>query len=165
MKRVVGKVSGFHGIKGEIKIYPLVDDIEVFRDFETLNINKNDYEVESVRFHKNNALVLLKDHYDRNSVEGFSGYVEADLNEDLSDTQYYISDLMEMTVIDENSSIIGIVSDFSNQGQELIYIRLIDKFAAKSDLIVPFVEDYILEVKIGTHIQIKLDEGLLELCQ
>ena len=165
MKRVVGKISGFHGIKGEIKIYPLVDDLEVFHNFKKIEINTKDYEVENIRFHKNNVLVLLKDHHDRNAVEGFSGYVQAELNEDLADTQYYISDLIGMTVTDQNSSIIGIVSDFSNQGQELIYIELIDKFAAKSDLIVPFVEDYILEVKIGTHIQIKLDEGLLELCQ
>jgi 16S rRNA processing protein RimM len=165
MKRVVGKVSGFHGIKGEIKIYPLVDDIELFHNFKTIEINDIDYKVEGIRFHKNNVLVLLKDHHDRNSVEKLSGYVQAELNEDLADTEYYISDLMGMTVIDETSSIIGQVSDFSNQGQELLYIRLMEKFAAKSDLIVPFVEDYILEVKIGTHIQIKLDEGLLELCR
>lgn len=165
MKRVVGKVSGFHGIKGEIKIYPLVDDIELFHNFKTIEINDIDYKVEGIRFHKNNVLVLLKDHHDRNSVEKLSGYVQAELNEDLADTEYYISDLIGMTVIDETSSIIGQVRDFSNQGQELIYIRLMDKFASKSDLIVPFVEDYILEVKIGTHIQIKLDEGLLELCR
>lgn len=165
MKRVVGKFNGFHGIKGEIKIHPLVDDLELFYDFKSIEINEKDYEVEGVRFHKNNVLVLLKNHNDRNSVEGLSGYIKAELNENLADKEYYISDLLEMTVLDENSSIIGIVSDFSNQGQELIYIRLIEKFAAKSDLIVPFVEDYILDVKIGTHIQIKLDEGLLELCR
>lgn len=165
MKRVVGKISGFHGIKGEIKIYPLVDDPELFYDFETLEINDRDYEIASIRLHKNNVLVLLKDHHDRNAVEGFSGYIKAELNEDLGDSQYYIADLLGMPVVDENSHEIGIVSDFSNQGQELIYIKLIDKFAAKSDLIVPFVEDYILDVKVGTHIKIKLDEGLLELCR
>jgi 16S rRNA processing protein RimM len=165
MKRVVGKVSGFHGIKGEIKIYPLVDDIELFHNFKTIEINDIDYKVEGIRFHKNNVLVLLKDHHDRNSVEKLSGYVQAELNEDLADTEYYISDLIGMTVIDETSSIIGQVRDFSNQGQELIYIRLMEKFAAKSDLIVPFVEDYILDIKVGNHIKINLDQGLLELCQ
>ncbi len=165
MKRVVGKINGFHGIKGEIKIYPLVDDMDLFFDFDKIEIANKDYEIAGVRLHKNNVLVLLKNHHDRNAVEGFSGYIKAELNEDLGDSQYYISDLLGMPVIDENSSEIGIVSDFSNQGQDLIYIKLIDKFEAKGDLIVPFVEDYILDVKIGTHIKIKLDEGLLELCQ
>ncbi len=165
MKHIVGKIIGFHGVKGEIKVYPLVDDISIFESFTVIELAGKKYDVENVRFHKNNVLLQLKDHNSLNAVEHFTGHISADFHEELADSQFYIADLMGMTVVDQNAETIGVVSDFSNLGQQLIYVKLVDKFAAKSDLIVPFVEDYIIDVQIGTHIKIKLDEGLLELCQ
>gem|GEM_PF-1027928 len=88
MRRVVAKLIGFHGIKGELKLYPLVDDISEFDGFTQLWIRtchsgrseeshdhgilrcaqddktkpRNDevYDLVSWRQHKNIILVTLK---------------------------------------------------------------------------------------------------------
>ena len=58
----VGQVVNTYGIKGFVKVVPLVDNNNQFKDFETLYIQEKnnicELQVEEVKFSKN--LVLLK---------------------------------------------------------------------------------------------------------
>jgi 16S rRNA processing protein RimM len=165
MKRIIGNICGYHGIRGEIKIYPLVDNIDVFHSFKSLNINDKIYQVISVRFHKNLVLATLEGINNLNQAQELNGYVSSDLDEDLPDNEFYISDLIGLSVFDQENNEIGKVSNYSKIGQKLLYIKLFDNFHAKSELLVPFVEEYIISVKPSENkLQINLTEELLELC-
>lgn len=165
MKRIVGKISGYHGIKGEIKIYPLVDDPTLFKNFKTLNIDSKSFTPVSIRFHKDFVLVCLKDIQSLNQAQTLSGYVLAELEENLSNNEFYISDLIGIKVFDQENNEIGVVTNYSKIGQKLLFIRLFDDFNAKGDLLVPFVEEYIISVNPNEKkLQINLTEELLELC-
>lgn len=164
MRRIIGKIIGFHGIKGEIKVYPLIDDIEDFHDLDSVFIKDHEYIIVNTRIHKDNVLLSLEGLEDLNSVEALNGeQIEANLSEDLEAGEYYIADLIGLKVLDENKREIGVVSNFSDGKQQMVLVRLNKEFAAKSELMVPFVDQYILGVVIGDHLQIKLEEGLLEL--
>jgi len=165
MKRIVGNIAGYHGIRGEIKIYPLVDDIQLFKSFKNLFISESVYKPLSVRFHKDFVLVVLEGISNLNQAQELKGYVSAELNEKLMDNEFYVSDLIGMSVFDQANSEIGIVSNYSKVGQKLLFIKLFDKFKAKSDLLIPFVEEYIISVNSNEKkLQINLTEELLELC-
>lgn len=162
MQRIIAKLAGFHGVKGEIKLLPLIDDLDVLEELEEILIGNNRYQISSQRSHKQWILVKLKGYDDLNSVEHLTGYVEANIEDD--ETGYYIADLIGLSVIDETNKAVGKVVNYSSEAQDHIFIKLDASFKAKSDLILPFVEEYILEVKLGEWLRVKLNEDLLELC-
>ena len=45
-KRIIGKIIGFHGIRGEIKIFPLVDDHQIFSTIDQIYIGEKKYPLE-----------------------------------------------------------------------------------------------------------------------
>lgn len=164
--RIVGKISGYHGVKGEIKVYPLVDDLNYFHIFDSLIIEGKKYKLVSSREHKDWVLVKLDGFDSLNQVESLSGYIEAELEEDLEDNEIYIQDLIGLDVIDRNSNKIGLVSGFSDIGQELISIKLNEKFSKKNEILVPFVDQYILEIaQDKSYIRVDLTEDLLDLVE
>jgi 16S rRNA processing protein RimM len=165
MLRVVGNISGFHGVRGEIKIFPLVDDLELFKTFTSLFIDSKSYTPVSIRFHKEFVLVCFKDIVSLDQAKNLSGYVSAELDEELLDNEFYISDLIGIKVFDQANKEIGVVTNYSKIGQKLVFVRLFEDFKAKGDLLVPFVEEYIISVNpTEKKLQINLSEELLELC-
>jgi 16S rRNA processing protein RimM len=165
MKRIVGNIAGYHGLKGDIKIFPLLDDPNNFLEFNSLHINSKSYQPVSIRFHKNFVLASLKEIDTLEKAEKLTGYVMAEFDDNLADNEYYISDLIEMRVFDQNNLEIGKVTNYSKLGQKLVFIKLFDNFQAKGELLVPFVEEYIISVSpIEKKLQINLTNELLELC-
>ncbi len=39
-RKIIGNIVGYHGIKGEIKLYPLFDDVEDLSDVEEIFIGE-----------------------------------------------------------------------------------------------------------------------------
>ena len=167
LMRIVGKIAGFHGLKGEVKIYPLLDDLAVFKDFEELKINDKLLEVESCRFHKNMALIKFVDRPDRTSVEDLTGYVEAEHEEELAEGEFYIADLLGLDVRNKDSDeSLGKVKSFIEEGQLRLTLDLAQACKLKQDLIVPYVDEYILDVNLEEgYIRIDLREDLLEIAR
>lgn len=166
MQRVVAKHIGFHGLKGELKLYPLVEDIEVFNSFSELFISGEKFEIESCRFHKKFALVKLKDFDDLTAVETKfpekNTLVEADLVDDLDEGEYYLEDLKGLKV-ERAGQIIGTVYQVTDSAQTLLYIRL--KEDGKT-LLLPFVDEYIETVdQAASIIKVEFDDSFLELAQ
>ena len=66
----VGKIVNTFGIKGELKIVSRFEMAKrVFVKGNHLIINKTNYEITNVRFHKNNYLVELNNIKDINKIE------------------------------------------------------------------------------------------------
>lgn len=164
MKRVIGNIAGVHGIKGELKIYPLFDSIDDLAGLKEIFIEEKIYKIESMRMHKDFLLVKLKEINDRTLAENTKGSVSADIEIELDPNEYLIEDLIGLKALDQDHSELGIVENFSNLAQKLLFIKLKDSFRAKRELIVPFVEDYIMEINCDEgFIKIKLEEDLLNL--
>ena len=79
---------------------------------------------------------------------------------ELPEGVYYIADLIGLDVIDENGEFIGTVSDVFSTGANDVYAV---KREGKKDLLLPVIDDVILQVDIGNkriiaHIMEGLDE-------
>lgn len=165
MKRIIGNIIGVHGIKGELKVFPLFDAIQDLVDLEEVYIKEKKFQIDSMRMHKNLLLIKLKEVNDRTQAEGLKGSsLIADIELKLNQGEYFIEDLKGLKALDHSNTELGVVVDFSNLTQKLLYIKLNDSFKAKRELILPFVEDYIMEVNCDQgFIKIKLDPDLFEL--
>ncbi len=162
----VGKVVTVHGIKGEIRIYPLCDTPEFLCSFKTLYLDANgtnSIKPHSMRIHKN-IVVAKIDGYD--SIEqsrAFIGkifYINRD-DAKLKKGSYFIDDLIGLNVINiETNEVIGTVQDVTNgTAQDLYYIRLTNGEIRMIPAVKQFIKKIDLEKK---EVTIQPIAGLLQ---
>ncbi len=163
MRRVIAKVIGVHGIRGELKLFPLADSTEIWKDIHEVFISQKKYTVESYRAHKNTILLKLQEIPDRNAAEMMPRVdIEAELSDDLSEDEFYIADLIGLKVFNQDMIEVGSVIDFSQEPQELVLINIPERNLR--EVLVPFVEEYIMNINWQEHyIQIRLDEDFLSI--
>lgn len=144
-KLYVGKIVGTHGIKGEVKIS---SDIEikdkVFKENNILFIDDKEYKIKSVRFHKNNYLVLLNNFSNINEVLYLlKSKVYINREDILKDNEYVTEELLGFMVIDEKNNELGIIKDYEfNQsyatflveGKKNWYLPNVSNFVTNIDL-------------------------------
>lgn len=110
----VGKITGAHGIQGELKVMPLTDDPGRFEEFEALCIDGKTYPVRNVRLHQGKVLLTLKGIKDRTAAEALRGhFIEIDRDEaqELEDDEFYIVDLIGSAVFTKDGRKIGKLLD------------------------------------------------------
>ena len=101
---------------------------------------------------------------DRDGAEAVRGkelfITESDLPE-LPEGQYYIRDLIGMTVKEENGEILGKVSDvLQNTAQDIFEVENADG----RKILIPKVDQFVLEIdKAAGEIRVRLIEGMLDL--
>jgi 16S rRNA processing protein RimM len=165
MQLVIGKITGYHGVKGELKLYPLLDDHEELYNLKHLTINKKSYKIASLRPHKNVFLIKLAQIDSRNDAELLTGAVEAELDLKLAEGEYLVEDLKGLNACNANSkNLYGKVTNLITEVQPLLEIKLADSFNKKKSLLVPFVEDFISEVNVAEK-QVLLSDAVEELIE
>ena len=145
-KLYVGRVVGTHGIKGEIKVYTEIEiKDKVFKEGTKLYFNDDnkEYTIESVRFHKDNYLVLLKGFCNINDVLFLNkSKVYVDRDEFLNKEEYVIDDLLGFIVVD-NDKVVGTIKDyevnasyatFLVEGDKTFYLPNVSNYVIKIDL-------------------------------
>lgn len=156
---LIGKVIGFFGIKGEMKVYSESDFIsdrfkvgaKIIFKMNNMNIEA---EVTSFRIHKKMILITIDHINDINMVLKYNGqniYAKGTDEITLKEDEYYLDDLIGLKVLDENNNSIGVVNDFLEVPQgSLLEIK------NQKTFLVPFVKEYILEIKLSEYIKIKV---------
>ncbi len=162
----IGTIVSTHALKGEVKIYSITDfKEERYKLGNTLYIKKDNkmypVKVKSYRVHKSCDLVSFQGYQNINDVLPFTKckiYVKEDDLTPLEENEYYYHELFNCVVYHDEKRI-GIVKDVVNYGASDI---LIIKNDSEKDLMIPFVDEFILDVNTNNKkIQIKVIEGLL----
>lgn len=164
----IGKVLNFHGIKGEVKVGYTRGNEERIETLKVvyISIDGNDekFTVDSVRFHKQHALIKFKEINSINEVEKIKG-LDIKISKDiatstLKEDEFFISDLIGMRVLNSDEESIGdVVNVGSNGVAELLEIK---DGNGKLHL-VPFVKELVPYVSIKDRtIIINNIEGLIE---
>lgn len=137
----VGKIVNTFGIKGELKIVSRFEMAKrVFVKGNHLIINKTNYEITNVRFHKNNYLVELNNIKDINKIEYLINeevyFAKKNLN--LTANEYLIEELLNYKVVSNNEEV-GVVTSYDdNKINPLIKVN--DRFY------IPIKGNFILNV-------------------
>lgn len=160
----IGKITSPHGIKGEVKVYPLTDDPQRFLSLKNILINGEEYTIETVRIHKDMIILKIKNIEDRNNAEKLKDSYIKIMRENavqLDEGQFFIIDLIGLSVY-ENNNHLGILKDIIQSGSTDIYIINIAK--DNKDIMVPAIKEYILNIDIEKNrIEVNIPKGLKEL--
>lgn len=125
MKITVAEIINTHGIKGNLKIKSYSDNEKRFDEGSKLFLDGREVTIESSFKHKGNIIIKLKNYDDINEVEKFIGHEltidEEDL-EDLNDGEYYLFDLIGLTVYENDEKIGSIVDVITGVYPNDIYV-------------------------------------------
>ncbi len=167
---IIGKITGAHGVRGEVKVFPLTDDPRRFLKLKDCFTCGPKYEkpeaivCQSARMDRGNVLVKFENVLDRDKAELLRGRfiaVTRDNAVKLKKGSYFIADLKGLKVIDDDRGEVGVVVDCFETGPQF---TLEVKRDARKNLMIPFVKVYCYEVNIEEgYIKCKMPEGLYEL--
>lgn len=165
-KLEVGQIVNTFGIKGFVKIYPYVDDIQRFDNLKNVYIkskkNISKLEIEEVKYQKNMVLVKFKGIETVEQAEQLrNAYVEIDRKDaiTLKEGQYFIVDLLGLDVYLDNGEKLGILEDIYNTGSNDIYVV---KNELGKQFLLPYIDDVIKNIDLENgKITVHLIEGLI----
>lgn len=166
----VGSITQTHGIRGEVKVFPLTDDISRFKNMKNLLLDggKDGYinlEVENVRPQKNLVILKFKGIDNINDIEKYKGkglYVTKENRVQLKTDEYFIADLIGCSVyLDTDSdNVFGTISDVMETGANDVYEISMEKGGT---VLVPAIKDCVLAVDVeNRRVDIHMLEGLMD---
>lgn len=151
-KIVIGKINGFHGVKGFIKVFSETrprEGILVYKQFYIKHQGGyKTLEVEAGQQHSKHVLLKFKGYDTRDSVEPLLGtelYIHRSDMPELKDGDIYWVDLYGLKVINQDDIELGIVDDiFETGANDVIAVK-----GSKGEILIPFSLEYIvMEINI-----------------
>ena len=168
---IIGKITGAHGVRGELKVYPLTDDPRRFLKLKDCFLCGQKFEkpeaitCSSARMDRGNVLVKFEGVLDRDKAELLRGRfiaVTRDNAVKLKEGHYFIADLKGLTLIDDDRGDLGTVIDCFETGAQ--FTLEVKRDGKNKNLMIPFVKAYCYEVNIEDgYIKCRMPEGLFEL--
>lgn len=163
----VGIISQTHGIRGEVKVFPTTDDVKRFKKLKETILDtgkeKITLEIESVKFFKQFAILKFKGIDNINEIERYKGkslYVTRENAVRLRRNEYFIADLIDIEVYEENEQLLGILTNVIETGANDVYeVAMSDG----REVLIPAIKECILSVDIeGRKMVVHLLDGLLD---
>ena len=163
----VGVISSTHGLKGEVKVFPTTDDVKRFRQLKEVLLDAGDektvLQIEQVKFFKQFVILKFKGIDTMEAAEKYrkcSLMVPRSSAVRLSRDEYFIADLIGLTVLDEENAEIGTLYDVIETGANDVYaVRL----HSGKEFLLPAIKQCILDVDVESgFIKIHILEGLLD---
>jgi 16S rRNA processing protein RimM len=164
----IGLILGPFGVKGELKIMPLIDDANRLSELEDVLIGKENqdserYEITRVRVHKTLVIIKLKGISSReDSMFLKNAYlrIPRDQLKELGEDQFYIMDLQGIEVSTTKGIKLGTLAEVIETPANDIYLIQGDD----RKYLIPAVKDIIKHVDIDNKkMEIEPIEGLLDL--
>lgn len=161
----VGKIINTHGIRGDLKVFPLTDYMERFEELDWVYIDDNNerFYIKSVKYMPTVVLLSFKGYENINLVEKFKDkylFIDESQRRNLPEDTYYIADIIGLDVYTVKGEYIGKVEDIIQTGSNEVYII---KGESNKEIMIPAVKEFILEICLEEgKIIIDPIEGMIE---
>jgi 16S rRNA processing protein RimM len=171
MSRIaVGIIRKAHGVRGEASVEPWTDSADRFAELESVTLvspdesSTRDLRVESAREHLGRALVKFAGIDTPEDVQALQGWTveipEEDARE-LEEDEYFLHDLVGLTLFDANGNERGVVKDVIEGGGGVLL--LVQRADGKS-FELPFAAELCTEIDLHKkRMTVALPEGLDDL--
>lgn len=163
---IVGKIINSHGIKGEVKVYPLTHDIERFSTLKIgyLGEEKLKVEIQNVKYHKGIVILKFKEFDDINQILKFKDmdiYVDEANKIVLPKDHYFIYDLINCQVFDISGNNLGYISNVIQAASNDVYV--VSDIPNNKEYLIPVVKQFVKQVDIkNKKVIIDPIEGMIE---
>ena len=161
----VGAITQTHGLRGEVKVFPMTDDVSRFKGMKELILDAGKeqlvLEVTSARQQKDRVILKFKGIDNINDIEKYKGcglYVTKEKRVPLQEDEYFIADLIGCAVFSDEEEHLGEISDVITTGANDVYIV---KCPDKKEILIPAIRQCILKVDVDNRrVDVHLLEGL-----
>ena len=151
----VGAVAGTHGLKGELKIFPMTDDPRRFKKGVALILDTGrgdlDLTVESARQQGRFVILRCQEITSIEEAERFRGkplYVRREDAIPLREGEHYVADLIGMRVVDEEGTLLGTMTDVIETGANDVYAM--DRADGSGEALFPAIAECVLSISEET---------------
>ncbi len=161
----IGQIINTYGVKGELKVYPLTDNINRFNDLEDIYIELNEelknFRIEYIKCMNNLVVMKLKGIDDIDSAKKLQNhYINVHRNNaiKLPENTYFVCDIIDADVYTVEGLYLGKVYDVIQTGSNDVYI--VKK--QNSEILIPALKIIIKDLNIiEKRIIVDLPEGLI----
>ncbi len=164
----VGAIANTHGIAGEVKIFPMTDDIQRFKKLKEVYLDTGKermlLHVASCKFVKNQPVLKFREFHNINQVEGFKRcglFVTRDQAVPLGKDEYFIADLIGLKVIrEENGQFLGELKEVLQTGANDVYVVEMED---GREVLFPVIQDCVKKVDLERgEVLVHVMKGLLD---
>ena len=163
----VGVITSTHGVRGEVKVFPTTDDAKRFKTLKKVILDGREpleLSIEQVKFFKNMVILKFNGYDNINDVETWRQrdlLITRDQAVELKEDEYFITDLIGLTVVNEEEAVLGRVKDVLETGANDVYVV---ELTGGKELLLPAIKDCILNVDLeGGRMKVHVLDGLMDL--
>lgn len=162
----VGVITNTHGIRGEVKVFPTTDDPARFKKLKHVFLDTGkeyrEMEIEQVKFFKQFVILKFKGYDNINDIEKYrqrSLLVDRAHAVKLKKDEYFIADLIGLSVYTEDQKFLGVLRDVLQTGANDVYVVEMEN---KEEVLIPAIGECILAVELEERkMYVHLLKGLL----
>ena len=162
----VGVITSTHGIKGEVKVFPTTDDVKRFEKLKQVILNTGKehltLEIQRVKFFNKFVILKFKDIDDINDATQYRRcplLVPRAEALPLDEGEYYVADLIGLSVFTEDGKKFGRLTDVMATGANDVYV--VDS-PEHGEVLLPAIRQCIREIDAASgKIIIHLMDGLI----
>ncbi len=165
---LIGKITGTHGIKGQLRVVPYSGDSGSILSQRSLILKGSKgesdvYKIANSSIHGKKVLIALETYDGINEVEHLVGreiYVNREQLPELPEDEYYWCDLIGLKVITTRGERLGELRDIFSAGNNDVYMVK----DGDREYLIPAVEDIVTDINLTEGIMtVDPPEGLLDL--
>ncbi|MDF2570661.1 MAG: rimM [Sporomusa sp.] len=158
----IGKIVAPHGVRGDIRIFPLTDFPDRFHDLKEVVVeDAGELKIESARPHKKFILLKFSGIDTMDDAKRLSGKLIKVRREDavkLPEGQYFIFDIIGLSVFTEDGEQLGVITDVLQPGSNDVYVV---EQPDKSELLIPAIKEVVMKIDIvSKQMVVKLQEEM-----
>ena len=157
----IGVIVKPQGIRGEVKVQPLTDDINRFKKLKEVIIDDKTYRVTNAVIGGGTVFLSISGISDRNSAEAFRGkylHVTRENAVELEEGRYFIVDIVGCALINSEGEMLGEVVDVFSSRTDVFTIKCVDGRIMRF----PFLKDTVINVDVNEKIIIVDKKRLAE---
>ena len=159
----VGRINSPWGLRGHVKVTPLTSNSERLQAGAVLLVRGEPTRILDVVSPRGYPCIVFEGYEDRTAADVLRGSLIELAEEELPalpEGEYYLHDLVGLTVVDTDGEAIGRLAEVLRTGANDVY--LVRREGAR-DLLIPAIPDVILEVDLGAaRMRVELLPGLIE---
>lgn len=163
----VGKIVGFHGLRGDVKIRPQTNNPTLLLDIDDVELvsreGRKKLIVKEMKLEKRMLIAKFDGYPDRTSVEPFLDatlFTSPDQLNELEEDEWWVTDLVGLPVFTTGGKEVGTISSVIGGNSELLEVSPPDR---DGTILIPFVKALVptVDMKRG-RVEVVDLPGLLE---
>ena len=150
-----GEIVTTHGIKGEVKVLPWLDDPEMLCEFDRCRIDGREVIMEQVRVQKTCNLVKLRGIDTMEAAQAMRGKTVELYREDIDDEVIFAAELVGVEVYADGECI-GKIREVLDYPGNMVYV-----VRGEREYMIPAVSAFVLDTDMEHNLmQVRLIEGM-----